>query len=82
MGIPIHILFFYAKLGTDVEIHRILWPKAPAKDGALDQMSRNFQVYFIHIIFLRNQLKISQQSKRVILRCYYICFSILHCLLA
>ena len=27
------------------------WPKAPAKEGALNQMSKNFQFHFIHIYF-------------------------------
>ena len=26
-------------------MHRKLWSKAPAKEGALGQMSKNFQVY-------------------------------------
>ena len=34
-----------------------LWPKAPAKEDALDQISKNFLVYFIPIHFLRNQTK-------------------------
>ena len=38
------------------EMRRKLWLKAPAKEGALGQMSKNFQFYFIHI-FLRNQIK-------------------------
>ena len=38
-------------------MRRELWPKASAKEGALDQMSKNYQVYFIRIIFLRNQKK-------------------------
>ena len=28
---------------------RKLWPKALAKEDTLGQMSKNFQVYFIHI---------------------------------
>ena len=44
--------FYYA------EMRRKLWLKAPAKEGALGQMSKNFQVYFMHInIVLRNQTK-------------------------
>ena len=39
--------FYYA------EMRRKFWPKAPAKEGALGQMSRNFQVYFIHINFFK-----------------------------
>ena len=38
-----------------VAMRRKLWPKAPAKESALGQMSKN--VYFIHIIVLRNQTK-------------------------
>ena len=46
-------------------MHRKLWPRAPAKEGALGQKSRNFQIYFIHINFLRNQTKkIIIQPKR------------------
>ena len=30
--------FYYA------EVRRQLWPKAPTKEGALGQMSKNFQV--------------------------------------
>ena len=28
-------------------MHSKLWPKSPAKEGTLGQMSTNFQVYFI-----------------------------------
>ena len=38
-------------------MHRIFWPKATAKEGALGQMSKHFPVYLIHINFLRNQTK-------------------------
>ena len=31
--------------------------KELSKEGALGQISKNFQVYFIHINFLRNQTK-------------------------
>ena len=52
-----------------------IWPKAPAKEGALDQMSENFQVWFIHInLFKKPNKKNLQYSKKVKLRCYYICF--------
>ena len=34
-----------------------LWPKAPAKEGALAQMLKNFQVYFIHINFFKKPNK-------------------------
>ena len=39
--------FYYA------EMRRKLWPKAPAQEDALGQMSKKFQVYFIHISFFR-----------------------------
>ena len=57
-----------------------LWPKAPAKEDALDQISKNFLVYFIPIHFLRNQTKkltIEPNDATI-----YICISIRHCLLA
>ena len=38
-------------------MRRKLWPKALAKEGALGQMSKIFQVYLIRIFFLRNQTK-------------------------
>ena len=38
-------------------MRRKLWPKAPTKEGALGQMSKNFQVYLTHINFLRNETK-------------------------
>ena len=41
----------------------------------------NFQGYFIHIHTLRNQKKKNNKAKDI-LRCYYIRFSIFHCLLA
>ena len=43
--------FYYAGM------RRKLWPKAPAKDNALGQMSKNFQVYFIHINFFKKPNK-------------------------
>ena len=65
-----HLFRFY-----HAEIHRKLWPKAPAKEGALSQTTNNFQVYFIHInSFKTPNKKNLQWSQRVILRCYYICF--------
>ena len=45
-------LLFY-----EAEMHRKLRPKALAKEVALGQMSKSFQVYFIHINFLKNQTK-------------------------
>ena len=69
--------FYYAKM------RRKLWRMAPAKEGAMGQMSKNFQVYFRNINFFKkpNKKKL-QYSQRVILRCYYICFLILYCQLA
>ena len=32
-------------------MRRKLWPNASANEGALGQMSKNFQVYFIQINF-------------------------------
>ena len=56
-------------------MHTKLWPKAPAREGALGQMSKNFQVYFIHINFFKKPNKKNvQQSQKFILRCYYIFF--------
>ena len=53
------------------------------KDSALGQVSKNFQVYLIHMSFFRKQKKIILAPKSsYILRCYYTRFSILHCLLA
>ena len=34
-----------------------LWLKIPAKEGALGQMPKNFQVYFIHINFFKKPNK-------------------------
>ena len=43
-----------------------LWPKAPAKEGALGQMSRKFQVYFTHInFFLKLNKKIYNRAKKL-----------------
>ena len=47
--------FYYA------EIRSKLWPKAPVKEGALGQMLKNFQVYFIHINFFKKPKKINIQ---------------------
>ena len=73
-----HFFYFY-----HAEMRRKLWPKAPAKEGALCQMSKNFKVYFIHINFSKKpNNKIYNRAKdRVILRCCYIYFWILYCLL-
>ena len=38
-------------------MRRKLWPKAPAKEGALGQISKKIQVYFLHIIFFKKPNK-------------------------
>ena len=38
-------------------MRRQLWPKALAKEGALGQMSKNFQVYFVYINFFKKPNK-------------------------
>ena len=38
-------------------MRRKLWLKAVAKEGALGQMSKNVQVYFIHINFFKKPYK-------------------------
>ena len=38
-------------------MRRKLWPKAPAKEDALSQMSKKFQVYFIRINFFKKPNK-------------------------
>ena len=38
-------------------MRRKLWPKAPAKEGALGRMSKNFQVYFKYINLLKKPNK-------------------------
>ena len=43
--------FYYA------EMRRKLWPTVPAKESALGRMSKNFQVYFIHIHFFKKPNK-------------------------
>ena len=60
-------------------MRRKLRPKAPAKEGALGQMSKNFQAYFIHInLFEKPNKKIYKE-----LYCdATIFFLILYCLLA
>ena len=39
------------------EMRRKLWPKAPSLAGALGQMSKNFQVYCMHINFFKKPNK-------------------------
>ena len=34
-------------------MRRKLWPKAPTREGALGQMTKNFHVYLINIIFFK-----------------------------
>ena len=47
-------------------MRRKLWPKAPAKEGALGQMSKNFQIYFIHInLFEKPNKKIYNRTKEL-----------------
>ena len=47
-----------------VEMRRKLWPKAPAKESALGQMSKNFQVHFVHInVFNKPNKKIYNKAK-------------------
>ena len=43
-------------------MRRKLWP---AKEGALGQMSKNFQVYFIHINFFKKLKKIYNRVKEL-----------------
>ena len=38
-------------------MRRKLWLKASAKEGALGPISKSFQVYFIHINFLKKKTK-------------------------
>ena len=38
-------------------MRRKLWPKAPTKEGALDQMSKNVEAYFMHLNFLKKRNK-------------------------
>ena len=38
-------------------MRRKLWPKAPAKEGALGQMEKNFQVYFVNMNFFKKPNK-------------------------
>ena len=47
-------------------MRRKLWPKAPAREGLLGQMSKNFQVYFIHINFFKKpNRKIYNRAKEL-----------------
>ena len=63
-------------------MRRKFWPKAPAEEGALGLMTKNFQVYFIPINFFKKPNKKNlQYSQRFILRSYYICSWFFYCLL-
>ena len=77
---------FYFFLVYDAEMHRKLWPEAPAKEGALGQMSKKFlSLLYMYTFFEKpNKKKIIVEPKMLcdILRYYYTCFSTIHCLLA
>ena len=63
-------------------MRRKLWPKIPAKEGDLGQLSKNFQVYFIHINFLKKpNEKIYNRAEELYCDAT-IFFLILYCLLA
>ena len=57
-------------------MRRKLWPKAPANEGALGQMSKNFHVYFIHIKFFKkpNKKKITIEPKNYTVMLLYLFF--------
>ena len=46
-------------------MRRKLWPNVPAKEGAWDQMSKNFQVYFIYINFFKIPKKNYNRAKEL-----------------
>ena len=47
-------------------MRRKLWPKAPTKEGALGQMSKKSQVYFIHKnLFDKPNKKIYNRAKEL-----------------
>ena len=47
-------------------MRRKLWPKAPAKEGALGQMLTNFQVYFVRVnVFKKTNKKIYNRAKEL-----------------
>ena len=60
-------------------MRRKLWPKAPAKEGALIQMSKKILVYFVHINFFKNLNKKNYNKPKEL---YCDDFLILYCLLA
>ena len=48
------------------EMRRKLCPKAPVKEGSLGQISKNFQLYFIHINFFKKpNKKIYDRAKKL-----------------
>ena len=56
-----HFFCFYC-----AEMRRKLWPKAPAKEGALGQMLTNFQVYFVRVnVFKKTNKKIYNRAKEL-----------------
>ena len=64
-------------------MRRKLWPKAPAKEGALGQMSKKFQVYFININFFNKPNKsIYNRAKELYCDATIFFFLILFCVLA
>ena len=47
-------------------MRRKLWSKALAKEGALGQMSKNFQIYFIRMNFFKKpNKKIDNRAKQL-----------------
>ena len=63
-------------------MRRKLWPKAPTKEGALGQMSTNFQVYFIHLNFFNKPNKKIYNRAKELYCDATIFFLILFCILA
>ena len=48
-----------------------LWPKAPTKEGALGQITKNFQIYFIHINCFKKPNRKNLQSYTAMLLYLY-----------
>ena len=63
-------------------MRRKLWPKAPANEGALGQMSKKFPVYFIHINYFKKPNKQIYNRAEELYCDATIFFLILYCLLA
>ena len=56
-------------------MRRKLWPKAPAKEGALGRMSKNVKVYFIHLNFFKKpKKKLTIESKSYTAMLLYLFF--------